>query len=93
MNSLKELIDKIYLNIQKTDLLKKYPEYTDKKMVGFELEWIALDIIPDFIPEDKKEEFIDSCEENYNESTFKKYISNYSDFLNTVESEFYKELE
>ena len=38
MNSLKELIDKIYLNIQKTDLLKKYPEYTDKKMVGFELE-------------------------------------------------------
>lgn len=89
MNSLKELLDKIYKDIQDSDILKEYPEYSDRKMIGYELESIALDIIPNFILEDKKEEFIEACEENYNEITFKKYVKDYSLFLDKVEKEFY----
>lgn len=89
MNSLKELLDKIHKDIQSSDLIKEYPEYSDRKMIGYELESIALDIMPNYIPEDKKEEFINECEENYNETTFKKYVKDYSLFLDEVEKKFY----
>ena len=92
MNSLKELLDKIYKDIQGSDIIKEYPEYSDRKLLGYELESIALDIMPDFVSEDKKEEFIDACEKSYNEVTFKEYIPNYQSFLKEVEGEFYEEL-
>ena len=92
MNSLKDLVEKIYNDIKNSDLIKEYPEFSDKNIIAYELEGIALDIMPNFIPKTEFKEFIESCEEEYKESTFKKYIANYSEFLNSVESEFYKNL-
>lgn len=54
--------------------------------------WIEINIIPSFISKDKLNEFINVCDKNFNESTFKKYIKNYSKFLNQIESDFYNSL-
>ena len=48
--------------------------------------------MPNFVENDKLEEFVDESEKNYKEETFKKYITNYSEFLNNVEKEFYNGL-
>ena len=92
MNKLKELVDKIYLDLQSSDWIKEYPELSKKRNVAENLEAIALDIMPDFVSEDDLEEFADECEKSYTETTFKKYIKNYSEFLNMVEQEFYNGL-
>ena len=34
-------------------------------------------------------DFVNESEESYTETTFKKYIINYSEFLDNVEQEFY----
>ena len=48
--------------------------------------------MPNFIEKNKLEEFVESSEKSYKEETFKKYINNYSDFLDNVEQEFYNGL-
>ena len=53
---------------------------------------LALDMMPEFVNENELDIFVDESEKNYKESTFKKFIHNYSDFLNHVESEFYSSL-
>ena len=53
---------------------------------------IALDIMPRFVEKNKLEEFVNESEKSYTESTFKKYINNYSEFLDAVEQEFYNSL-
>ena len=45
--------------------------------------------MPKFVEKNKLEEFVDESEKIYKEETFKKYISNYSKFLDNVEQEFY----
>lgn len=92
MNTLKELLNKVYLDLQNSDWLKEYPDLSEKRVIADSLEAIALNIIPSFVDEDKLEEFTDKTEESYTESTFKKYISNYSEFLDNVEQEFYNGL-
>ena len=44
------------------------------------------------MPKDKLKDFIEASEQNYTEATFKKFIPNYEEFLNSVEQEFYNEL-
>ena len=92
MNNLKELINKVHEDLQKSDWIHQYPELREKDVVSDELQDIALDIMPNFVEEDKLEEFVNESEKNYKEETFKKYINNYSEFLDKVEEAFYKSL-
>ena len=92
MNNLKELINKVYEDLQESDWIQQYPELKQKDVVSEELQDIALDIMPNFVEKDKLEEFVEESEKNYKEETFKQYISNYSEFLEKVEEEFYKSL-
>lgn len=89
MNNLKELINKVYKDLQESDWIHQYPELREKDVVSDELQDIALEIMPNFVEKDKLEEFVDESEKNYKEETFKKYINNYSEFLDNVEQEFY----
>ena len=89
MNTLKELLDKIYLDLQNSDWIKEYPDLSEKKNVADALESIALNSLQDFVSEDELDAFADESEKSYTEATFKKYISNYPEFLNNVEQEFY----
>jgi len=92
MNTLKELLNKIYTDLQESDWIKQYPDLAEKDIVADIIQNIALDMIPTFVEKSKLEEFVEESENDYKEETFKKYISNYSDFLNNVESEFYNSL-
>ena len=92
MNTLKELLNKVYTDLQKSDRIKEYPDLSDKKVVADELEAIALNIMSGFVDEDMFDEFANASEESYTETTFKKYITNYSEFLDNVEQEFYNGL-
>lgn len=89
MNTLKELLNKIYTELQSTDWIEQYPDLAEKDVVAEIIQNIALEIMPDFVTNDKLEEFVEESEKNYKEETFKKYIDNYSEFLDNVESEFY----
>lgn len=92
MNKLKELVDKVYLDLQSTEWINEYPELSKKRVVADSLEAIALNMLQDFVPENDMDDFANGCEISYTEETFKKYISNYSEFLDAVENEFYKSL-
>lgn len=92
MNTLKELVNKIYTDLQNSDWINQYPDLTEKTFVWDAIQWIALDIMPNFVDKDKLEEFVDESEKNYKEETFKKYITDYSEFLDNVEQEFYNGL-
>ena len=89
MNSLKELIDKIYNDLQKSEWIEQYPDLAEKDIVAEVVQNITLDMMPKFVEQDKLEEFVENSEKDYKEETFKKYINNYSEFLNNVEQEFY----
>ena len=89
MNSLKELVIKVYNDLQQSDWIIQYPDLKEKSVVADILQWIALDVMPKFVEKNKLEEFVDESEKIYKEETFKKYISNYSKFLDNVEQEFY----
>ena len=92
MNTLKELVNKIYNDLQKSDWIEQYPDFTDKNIVAEILQDITLDMMPNFVERNKLGEFIEESEKNYKEETFKKYIDNYSEFLGAVEQEFYNGL-
>ena len=92
MNTLKELVNKVYNDLQESDWINEYTELNDKSVVASSIEDIALEIMPDFVEKAKLNEFVDESEKNYKEETFKKYVSNYSDFLENVENEFYQSL-
>ena len=89
MNSLKELIDKIYNDLQKSEWIEQYPDLAEKDIVAEVVQNITLDMMPKFVEQDKLEEFVENSEKDYKEETFKKYINNYSEFLDNVEQEFY----
>lgn len=90
MNSLKELLNKVYTDLQKSDWIEQYPDLSEKDIVAEVIQNIALEMMPKFVEKDKLEEFVDESEKEYKEETFKKYIPNYSEFLDNVEQEFYK---
>ena len=92
MNTLKELLNKIYLDLQDSDRIKEYPGLTDKKLIANELEAIALAVMPSFIADNMLDEFSSASDENYSEATFRKYIADYSEFLDNVEQQFYNGL-
>lgn len=92
MNTLKDLLNKVYLDLQNSDWIKEYPDLSKKRVIADSLEAIALNLIPSFVSEDTLEDFSNKTEESYTESTFKKYIDNYSEFLDNVEQEFYNSL-
>ena len=89
MNSLKELIDKIYNDLQKSEWIEQYPDLAEKDIVAEVVQNITLNMMPKFVEQDKLEEFVENSEKDYKEETFKKYINNYAEFLNNVEQEFY----
>ena len=90
MNSLKELVNKIYTDLQESDWIEQYPDLSEKDIVAEAIQNIALEMMPKFVEKDKLEEFVIECEKEYKEDTFKRYINNYSKFLDNVEQEFYK---
>ena len=90
MNSLKELLNKVYTDLQKSDWIEQYPDLSEKDIVAEVIQNIALEMMPKFVEKDKIEEFVIESEKEYKEETFKKYIPNYSEFLDNVEQEFYK---
>lgn len=92
MNTLKELVNKIYTDLQESDWIKQYPNLTEKSFVWDIIQWIALDIMPNFVKKDLLEDFVNESEESYTETTFKKYIIDYTKFLDNVEQEFYSGL-
>ena len=92
MNTLKELVNKIYIDLQESVWIQQYPDLTEKDVVAEVIQNLALEMIPNFVQKGKLEEFVDASEKNYKEETFKKYIDNYSEFLDAVESEFYNGL-
>ena len=89
MNSLKELIDKIYNDLQKSEWIEQYPDLAEKDIVAEVVQNITLEMMPKFVEKSKLEEFVENSEKDYKEETFKKYINNYSEFLDNVEQEFY----
>ncbi len=89
MNTLKELFDKIYTDLQESDWVKQYPDLTEKDVVAEVIQSLALEMMPKIVEKNKLEEFVNESEKSFTESTFKKYISNYPEFLNNVEQEFY----
>ena len=92
MQSLKELREKIYKDLQGTDWINQYPELNEISTLSEYLQELALDMMPEFIEKDKLGEFVDASEKNYKESTFKEYIEDYNLFLDKVEEEFYNSL-
>ncbi len=92
MNTLKDLVNKVYTELQATDRVKEYPDLTEKWSVADDLQFIALDIMPNFVSKSKLSDFIEASEKSYTETTFKQYVSNYSEFLNEVENQFYQSL-
>ena len=92
MNSLKDLVKKIYIDLQQSDWINEYPELNEKYVLTSFIEDIAIDIMPNFVEKSKLKEFVDESEKNYKEETFKKYINNYTEFLGAVEQEFYNGL-
>jgi hypothetical protein len=92
MDTLKELVSKIYNDLQKSDWIEQYPDLTEKDIVAEIIQNIALEMMPNFVQKGKLDEFVEESEKNYKEETFKKYIDNYSEFLDNVESEFYNGL-
>jgi len=92
METLKELVNKIYTDLQESDWIRQYPDLVEKSFVGEVVQSIALDMMPKFVEKGKLEDFVNESEKSYTESTFKKYINNYSEFLDTVEQEFYNGL-
>lgn len=92
MNSLKELLNKVYNDLQWSDWIGQYPDLAEKSIVWDILQWITLNIMPKFIEENKLEEFVSESEKNYKEETFRKYIDDYPKFLDKVEQEFYNGL-
>lgn len=92
MQTLKELINKVYSEFQTTDWANEYPDLNDKRIIADTLEDIALNSITDFVPKNQLKEFIEASEKNYTETTFKKFIPDYGEFLNSIEEEFYNEL-
>ncbi len=89
MDTLKELVSKIYNDLQKSDWIEQYPDLTEKDIVAEIIQNIALEMMPNFVQKGKLDEFVEESEKNYKEETFKKYIDNYSEFLDNVEQEFY----
>lgn len=89
MNTLRELVNKVYTDLQRSDRVKEYPDLAEKDVVWDIIQWIALESMPNFVKKGDFNEFVDESEKKYNEETFKKYIANYPEFLNQVELEFY----
>jgi len=92
METLKELVNKVYTDLQKSDWIQQYPDLVEKAIVWDIIQWISLEMMPNFVAKDKLEEFVNESEKNYKEETFKKYVNNYSEFLDKVEQEFYNGL-
>jgi hypothetical protein len=92
MNSLKELINKVYSELNKSDWIIQYPELSDINLLSEYLQDLTLEMIPEAVDKKRLEDFVTESETNYKESTFKKYISDYSSFLDNVETEFYNSL-
>ena len=92
MNTLKELINKVDTDLQKSDWLNQYPDLEEKDILSEIIQNIALNMVPNFIKKNKLQEFVEESEKSYKEETFKKYINNYSEFLDAVEQEFYNGL-
>lgn len=92
MDTLKELVNKIYTELQSTGRIKQYPDLTEKDVVSEVIQDLALEMMPNFVQKGRLEKFVEESEKSYKEETFKKYITNYSEFLNSVESEFYNGL-
>lgn len=92
MSTLKDLVNRVYADLQESDWIGQYPDFKEKSFVWDVIQWIALDIMPKFVEKGKLEEFVDESEKSYTETTFKKYITNYSEFLDSVEQEFYNGL-
>lgn len=92
MNSLKELINKVYSELNKSDWIIQYPELSDINLLSEYLQDLTLEMIPEAVDKKRLEDFITESETNYKESTFKKYILDYPSFLDNVETEFYNSL-
>lgn len=92
MQTLRELIQKIYNDLKQTDRIVHYPELSEIRTLSDYIQDLALDMMPEFVNKNELDIFVEESERNYKESTFKKFIPNYSDFLNHVESEFYSSL-
>ena len=92
MNTLKELLNKVYMDLQNSDRIEQYPDLAEKYIVAEIVQGLALEMIPKFLPKDRLEEFVNESEKNYKEETFKKYVTNYSEFLDKIEQEFYNGL-
>lgn len=92
MDTLRELVNKIYNDLQDSDRLNQYPDLAEKDIVSEIIQTMALKMMPKFIEKSKLEEFVEESEKNYKEGTFKKYISDYTEFLGAVEQEFYNGL-
>lgn len=92
MNTLKELLNKVYSDLQKSDWIKQYPDLIEKDVVAEIIQDLALEMMPNFVQKGRLEEFVEESEKSYKEETFKKYIPNYSEFLDKVEQEFYNGL-
>ncbi|MDR0369679.1 MAG: hypothetical protein LBH96_04125 [Candidatus Peribacteria bacterium] len=86
MNTVKELVSKInqdILSLRVSERLKN-PNY-----ISSLLQSMALEKIVYYIPEDQLEEFVNESEKSFKESTFKKFIPNYEEFLRELEADFW----
>jgi hypothetical protein len=86
MNSVNELIKKINTDLQTVEMEDK--ELKDPQYVADVIQFLALEKIPAYVPADQLETFFNASEQNFKESTFKKFIPDYEQFLRELESDF-----
>ena len=88
MNSLKELNHSLKEYLQNAELRDSFPDFQDVDYLRSTVQIFALEMIPQFIPDEKLDEFMNISDENMTEETFKKYIIDYPSFLEKVRAEF-----
>lgn len=49
METLKELVNKVYTDLQKSDWIQQYPDLVEKAIVWDIIQWITLEMMPNFV--------------------------------------------
>ena len=81
MNTLKELVNKIYTDLQKSDWIEQYPDLAEKDIVADIIQNIALDMMPNFVQKTRLEEFVEEIMRYYYMGDYEKSLN----YLNKAE--------
>ena len=87
MTTLKELKQKINSVLASSEVDDEMLQ--DSEYVSAMLDMMALQKMPAYVPDDLLEAFVTESEQSFKESTFKKFIPDYEEFLRDLEADFW----